>query len=389
MSNKPRILFSTGVFPPNIGGPAKIVERLASELADLGYTCHVITFGEDDHVTRSYKVTRIPFSIPRVFRLLKTLTKTIQLARKVDVIYALDTYTNGLTAALTSKLLGKPLILRFTGDSAWETAFNRGKTGDDVVTFQKQKHESGMRFLLWRRNLILKTAHTIITDCQFLKDLLGIIGIDTNKVTVINNPTEELLEVNFDKDIYKKANHLKDKVLMTMGRLVPWKGVQALIEVMPDILQKYPETSLAIVGTGPEEDKLKKLANDLELSKSVIFLGKITDKHEKKKLYDSTDVFVLNTFYEGMCNTLVEAMRERKPVITTRAGGNPEFANENNGILVEYNDKEQIKTAILDLLGDTERAHRLGDQGFQTAQLYTWEQLVQKNEDLILNICQK
>ena len=389
MNDRPSILFSTGVFPPNLGGPAKITQGLAERLTELGYKCQVITFGEDDKVERSYPVERISFEIPQPFRLIKTLLKTMQLARHADLIYTLDTYTNGLTAAFTSKILRKPMILRFTGDSVWETAFNNGDTNDDITSFQKQDHGSKMRYLLWRRNFVLKQAHTIITDCEFLKNLLEVIGIDTKKVTMINNPTDHLPEVEFDRDIYKKANHLKDNVLMTMGRLVPWKGIQALIEVIPDILEKYPETSLAIVGDGPEEDKLKKLSNELQLSKSVIFFGKVTDKQEKRKIYDSTNVFILNTFYEGMSNTILEAMGTRKPVIATRSGGNPEFVNENNGILVDYNDKEQIKNAMLDLLGNAERAKQLGENGFQTAQKYTWDALVEKNENLIQDICQK
>jgi len=153
-SRKPSILFSTGVFPPNLGGPAKITQGLAERLTEKGYKCQVITFGEDDGIKRDYPVERISFEIRQPFRLIRTFIKTLQLARKVDLIYALDTYTNGLTAALASKLLRKPLVLRFTGDSVWETAFNNGQTTDDITSFQKQDHGSEMRYLLWRRNLV-------------------------------------------------------------------------------------------------------------------------------------------------------------------------------------------------------------------------------------------
>jgi glycosyltransferase involved in cell wall biosynthesis len=389
MPDRTRILFCTGVFFPHIGGPAKITQGLAERLTNRGYNCTVLTYGDarpptgrGDNTIRPYSLVQISFSLPQPFRFIKILFKTYQLAQKNDVIYALDTYSNGLAAALISKLIHKPLILRFTGDSVWETAYNQGKTTDDITTFQNKKHV-GLGFLLWRRNLILKTVNKIITDCEFLKKLLLTIGVNESKITVINNPVDTLPKVNFDREQYKKEHNLKNKVLMTMGRIVPWKGIKALIEIMPYILEKHSDTSLVIIGDGPELDNLKKLVSDSKLTDSVTFLGKITDTQEKSKLYDVTDVVVLNTFYEGMSNVLLEAMALKKPVVTTRVGGNPEFVNNDNGILVEYNNKEQITSAILKLLDNSDRAQSLGEHGYQTTQQYTWDSLVEKNINVI------
>ncbi len=386
---KPAIIFTTGMFPPELGGPGKIVNKMAEELTKKGYKCSVITFGKDDGVERIFQVKRIPFSENKILRIIKTFIATYKYAKKSDVIYTLDTYTHGLTSAIVSKMLRKPLIIRFTGDSAWETAFNNNETELYITDFQKQKHNFKTHLFMMRRNLILQRAKRIITDCEFLKNLLKQIGINGEKITVINNTVDLLPLVQFDYKNFKKSNNLKNNVIMTMGRLVPWKGYKAIIEIMPEILEKYPETSFVIVGEGPEMQNLKTITKNLNLENNVIFLGKITDKKQKSKIYAVSDIFILNTFYEGMSNTLLEAMGAKKPVIATKAGGNEEFVNDKNGILIEYNNKEQIKSYIENLLSDQNGQEEKGKNGYNTAIKYTWDDLVSKNIKLIELVCQK
>ncbi|PIP67046.1 MAG: hypothetical protein COW93_02370 [Parcubacteria group bacterium CG22_combo_CG10-13_8_21_14_all_41_9] len=386
---KPNIVFTSGMFPPAIGGPSKIVERLAKELTDKEYHCTVVTFGEDDGIERPYHVERVSFATNKFLRLFKTFLATWKYAKDTDVIYTLDTYTHGLTSAIVSKLLRKPLIVRFTGDSAWETAFNNRETTSYITDFQKQKHNFKTRAFMFRRNLILQRAEKIITDCDFLRELLKLMDINVEKVTVINNTVDFLPQVDFDHNTFKKENHLKENIIMTMGRLVPWKGYKAIIKIMPQILERFPEATFAIVGDGPQMDDLKELTKQLELNNTVRFFGKVTDKTEKSKIYSVSDIFILNTFYEGMSNTLLEAMGARKPIIATKAGGNEEFVNSNNGILVEYDSKEQIKDALLQLLADKNEQREKGEHGYQDVLKYTWDALIEKNVKLIDSICQK
>jgi len=383
MAGQPRVLFCTGVFPPAIGGPGKIVEQLAGALAGQGYACSVLAFGKDDRIARPCRVSRIPFWLPRPFRLCAALEATLWHAWNCDLIYSLDTYSSGFAAAIASRILHKPMIQRFSGDSAWESAFNARKTNDDIATFQNKHHGVRTRLLMWRRNFILKTARCIVTDSEFLKNFLQTIGIDVNKVTVIRNPIEVQSPANFDKEAFKRERSLKQNVILTMARLVPWKGVGALIESMHDVLASHPDTTLVIAGSGPSEAELKKLANGQKLGDSVLFLGKVTDAQEKQKLYGVADVFVLNTFYESMSNVLLEAMAAGRAIVTTRAGGNPEFLNDENGMLVYYNDKAQITSAIIKLLDDAALRQRLGERTRQTVQQFTFENFVQENVELL------
>ena len=387
--NKPKIIFASGMFPPALGGPGTILVNLIPRLLEKGFSAKVATFGEDDGEARDYEVIRASLQVRQPQKSWLVFKQIYKETKKTDVIYALDVYTHGLSSLLVSKILNKPLILRFTGDSAWESAFNQGKTRDDIVSFQKKWNGFGMAFRKFLRTRILKGADKIITDCYFLKDLIGVIGVDTKKVTVINNATKALPEVeNFDATQFKQENQIKKKVIMTQSRLVPWKGIKTLIEIMPAILERYPDTSLLIMGDGPQEKELKDTIQKLNLENNVKLLGKITDKSEKRKYYNITNAFVLNTFYEGMSNTLLEAMAIGKTVITTNCGGNGEFVNSENGFLTNYDDGQAIAKNIIKIFDNPDMATRLGQAARQTASEYTWEKLVEKNVSLIENLLQ-
>lgn len=374
----PRILFSTGVFPPAIGGPATVVARLTEELTRLKYRCAVLTFGLDDAKERPYRVARISLSIPQPLRFLLVLGRTLSLARSTNVIYAFDTYSHGFAAALVARFLKKPLILRFTGDSAWEAAYASGETKSDIISFQNEKHSSEIAQYVRRRNKILATAKIIVTDCEFLKKLLISMGVAAEKITIINNAVDAPQKFS-DQDVtsFKARHNITGKVALTMGRLVPWKGIAAVIDAVSN-------ATLLVAGDGPDRENLEHHAR--QSGKTVIFLGNVTDKKEKALLYAGADVFVLNTNYEGMSNTLLEAMAAGLPVVTTSAGGNTEFITQKNGVLVEYNNTPELVKALASVLTDTARAAHMGSAGRERAKQYTWSALVQKNIEVIESV---
>ena len=348
-----------------------------------GYSCKVLTFGKSDGKDYGFPVIRVPHII-QPFKFLFVFWRVLRYAFKADLIYALDTYSYGICSLIVSKVLFKPLIVRFTGDSAWEILFNEGKIDDYLTDFQKTWHGFYPALLKWRRTIILAGADRIITDCGFLKEFVGLIGVSKEKVTVINNPAGQLPSLeNFDSAEFKNKFSIKGLVILSMSRLVPWKGIGTLINLMPSVIRKFPGTTLLVAGDGPQEENLKKLVRDLSLEKSVIFLGVVGDKKEKKKFYMISDIVVQNTFYEGMSNTLVEAMSEGKAIITTDAGGNVEFVDEGNGVIVGYDNAEQIEKGIMDLLADSALRTRLGEASRIKSKQYSLEKLVEKNISLI------
>lgn len=147
--------------------------------------------------------------------------------------------------------------------------------------------------------------------------------------------------------------------IISAGRLVPWKGFKMLIELMPDIIEIRNDVTLTIVGDGPERAKLEELVKFLNLHDKVKFLGNIS-RHDVLALVKASDLFVLNTGYEGLSHQLLEVMDIGIPIITTRVGGNPELIeNGRDGLLVEYNNPGELLAAIRELIGAPGRARVL------------------------------
>jgi glycosyltransferase involved in cell wall biosynthesis len=310
------------------------------------------------------------------------------LARKADILYSQDLYTAGLVGLILKKICKKPLVTRFVGDSAWEIASAKGIIVDDIMIFQEKKYGWSVELRKKIRKKILLNSDQVIVVSGFLKSLAQKIGLPENKIKVIYNSVDFLeIESNFDKNQIKKELGLEGRVMLTLARLTPWKGVDMLIEIMPDLLKDFSDLKFVILGSGQELEKLKKLSQSLDLGQSVIFKGK-TNRDQVIRHFQAADLFVLNTNYEGMSHCLLEAMKVGVPVITTKAGGNLEtLKNGETGILVDWRDKKQWIEAIKKILADDFLSQKLTLQAKKDLEeRFVWRDLVQKTTDVFENI---
>ena len=119
---------------------------------------------------------------------------------------------------------------------------------------------------------------------------------------------------------------------------------------MPEILKAIPDAKLYIIGSGPESEALKLKVKNQKLENSIFLTGQIFHDKVLEHL-KAGDIFILNTGYEGFSHFLLEAMAMEIPIITTRVGGNVELIESGkDGVLVEYNDKEELKKKIIELV---------------------------------------
>ena len=346
-----------------------------------------ITFRSKAPIIRSFAPKSYPYPVKKISHQWPYLLKNslyfiygLFFALRTDILYNQDLYTAGLSSLIIKKILRKPLVTRFVGDSAWETASARGWIDDDILIFQEKKYSWSIEWRKKIRKKILLNSDKIIVVSHFLKDLAQKIGLAPEKIKVIYNSVD-FLETNL---ISASREELKGKlgfqgiILLTIARLTPWKGIDLLIEIMPELVKKYGQISLIVVGQGPELDKLKNLVQSLHLENSVFFVGKL-DRSQTMEHLKSADLFVLNTNYEGMSHTLLEAMKIGTPIITTSAGGNPETIKDGQtGLLVGYNDKKEWLEAISSILGNPDLAQKLVGQAKEDLKRFSWENLVQE-----------
>jgi len=382
-----RILILTGVFLSDVGGPPTILKALNKELIKRGYEITVLTFGKKSETKEySYPVKVVCDKWPSFLKSFIYLIKGLILGLKSDIIYNQDLYTPGFTGLIIKKILKKKLVTRFVGDSAWEIALNRGETTDDIMDFQINKYSKIVERRKKTRKRILENSDKVIVVSNFLKKLAMRIGVLEENIKVIYNSID-FLDVPSDLKIdLKKELNITDKVILTNARLTPWKGVDMLIKIMPQLIKKYKDIRFVIISEGPERMNLEKLAVDLDVEEHVFFAGRVSRELVVEYLKIS-DVFVLNTNYEGMSHVLLEAMKVGTPVITTKAGGNPEtIKDKETGILVDYRDKEQWIEAIELILDNSELAEKLVNNAKEDLKRFNWNNLVQETIKVFQNI---
>jgi Glycosyltransferase len=201
-------------------------------------------------------------------------------------------------------------------------------------------------------------------------------GVPAEKVVVIYNAVE------IPDSIEPLPVPLKTPIkAITVGRLVPWKRVNRLLEA----LEKIPELGLVVVGDGPERPRLERMAQDLGVSDRVYFAGQ-RSKRETIGLMAACDFFVLNSTYEGLPHVVLEAMALGLPVVATAVGGTPEVVRDGKtGMLVL--EQNGVVKAILTLTRDPTLRRCLGEAARQwVGDWFSMENMIRLTEELFFAI---
>lgn len=363
-----RILIATGIYPPDIGGPATYSKLLVEELLKRDIGVDVLSFGE------VRKLSKIIRHIVYIFKLLMR-------AGEADVIYAQDPVSVGFPSAIVAKILRKKFILKIVGDYAWEQ-FQRSVDSSQlsvasIEDFQNEKYNFITELRRKIERWTAKEADKIIVPSEYLKKIVmmwsaqgGLASGWDQKINIVYNSF----------DIPKSSGEIKKDldgtILISAGRLVSWKGFDVLIEIMPEILKEISDAKLYIIGSGLEEEKLKSKIKNLNLEKHIFLVGQIS-REELFSYLRTGDVFVLNTDYEGFSHQILEAMAVGIPIITTNVGGNPEIITDReSGFLVEFNNKEQLKRSIIDLCGNKELKNKIISNAKETVEQFNKERMI-------------
>jgi glycosyltransferase involved in cell wall biosynthesis len=348
-----KILIVTGIFPPDAGGPASYVPRLAAALSRRGHRIEVVTLSDrldhDDGVW-PFPVHRIRRRLFWPWRILVTILTIWRLSRDKDVVYV-----NGLgsEAALGAWLAGRPAVHKIVGDYAWERAQTRGWFLGTLDEFQETRKTFRLRLLGSIRTLPLRSARRVIVPSEYLRRIVTGWGIPAEQVRVIYNAA-----AGAGRESPRAARSSRPRqgtTLVTVCRLVPWKGVDALIRVVA----ADPDTRLLIAGDGALRESLQALAHCCGAADRVTFLGQVPQA-DVRALLEQADVFVLNSTYEGLPHVVLEAMEAGTPVVATNAGGTGEVVeHEVTGLLVPPGDEAALAAAIKRLRADPALAGRL------------------------------
>lgn len=358
-----KILIVTGLYPPEIGGPATYSQTLFNVLPRHNIDVDVLTFS----AVRKY---------PKVLRHLLFVFKILSKGKNVDLYYAQDPVSVGLPTCVASLISRKKYILKVVGDYAWEQGTQRYGVIDllDYFSAKNDGYSWMVKILKIIQKFVAQRSLAIIVPSNYLKKIVTNWGVSAEKISVIYNSFDPIL-INEDRNTVRQELGLADPTVVSVGRLVPWKGFSTLIEIFPEIQKNIPDLCLIIIGSGPDELSLRKLATE-KGAKNIKIVGGLDQKTLFRYLYAS-DVFVLNTSYEGFSHQLLEVMSIGTPIITTSVGGNPELIDDNQtGILVKYDDREKIKEAILRVLSDESLSARLSAAGKNKVSSFSKDRMI-------------
>ena len=249
-------------------------------------------------------------------------------------------------------------------------------------TLQQQKKNIPVQRFVWG----LCTQVLSVSNSHREK-IAGTIGFPPEKIKVILNGVDtKLFSPNADRERNKISLGFgpQDKIIGTVGRLMPVKNQQMLIQAFASIVGTCPHTKLVLAGDGPLRNDLTQLASTLGIAPSVHFLGRRSDV---PSLLQAMDLFVLPSLSEGMSNTILEAMSCGLPVVATDVGGNSEIIIDNvTGRLVQSENVEELADIVtflfdhpdqLEAMGTASRKHIVDKYSIQTM-VNNYEQLYQE-----------
>jgi len=371
-----KILIITGIFPPDCGGPATYIPILAGELHKRNHDIRVITLSQESTMTTntfSYQVHRIKRKQMKALRFFKTICSIIKTGNACDLIFANGIFLEPVVGNL---ILNKPLIHKFVGDYAWEKAQSMKWTEDTFEEFQKKKHSFHIEAMKKIRTFCAKRSQRIIVPSNFLKSVVEQWGISTEKINVVYNAAEEIPESSTDSSL-PLATRYK---LIYAGRLVKWKNVDKLIELIAEM----QDTGLIIAGEGEEKSSLMNLAKKLKVQDKIYFAG-YKPKTELYALMKKSDLFILFSNYEGFPHILLEAMSTGVPVISTDAGGTGEIMQDGiNYLRVEKNNSVLLREAVGKVLSNKSLYTSLIEGGKKTAAALSVNKMINETEALFV-----
>jgi len=196
-----------------------------------------------------------------------------------------------------------------------------------------------IRYLFWK--IYAKKIYKVTCPTKKTYDFLVKKKIfDKQKIFVLSDPIINMKEFSLKKkEIYDFVSQIKQKYLISIGRLTKQKNFELLINFFYKLSDKYAKFELVIIGEGEDELKLKKLAKKLNIEKKIHFLG--YQKNIFKYLKDA-ECFILTSLWEDPGFVIVEAALSNIPIISSNCPNGPEEIIEKNGYLFENNNLENL-----------------------------------------------
>src|SRR3989338_5655267 len=342
-----------------VGGAERLVVDDINEMLGRGYSVRLLTFKKESDKTLSgeCKIEKadwrvIPFSsLLNVVDWIKIYSYVKK--EKPDIVLSHLWFSNVITR-VTCKIAGIKNVISFEHNVY------------DTVKTKK---------MYWLDRFLQKWCKKIIAVSSAVKASLIEHGIRESRITVVNNGID-ILKYNKSPDLALKEKigiSRNDFVFLTVGRLIPQKGIDILLQAFAKL---QGSSVLLVVGQGTEENNLKELAQELGVSERVRFLGVRNDVPDVLAI---SDVFVLASRYEGLGIVVLEAMASRKPIIISDfEAGKDMIVSGQNGLVVQKESVEELFEVMNKIMSNSVLRENLAQKAYEKVQEFSIKEHVSK-----------
>lgn len=371
-----RILMLSWEFPPRVvGGLARHVEELSVALVKAGHDVHVVTADSEGapatEIYRGIKVYRVKSYRPKHLNFIDEIMQLnfgmLEIASKLvatqqfDCVHAHD-WLVAHAAVTLKRAFGTPIMatIHATEWGRWSGIHN-----------ELQNYIHSMEWLL-----NYESKGTIVCSYYMKNEIQNIFGVPSSKVFVLPNGVEaEKYDVNFDQwNFRRKYAYDHEKLVMSVGRMVPEKGFQTLCDAALKVLQNYDNVKFVVAGKGGMLENLRARAQMLGIEHKVWFLGFVSDE-DLIKLQIVSDVAVFPSLYEPFGITAIEGMAAGTPIVVSDTGGLGEIVDHGyTGIKTYAGNSDSLAWGILELLYNPNYANAIRENAYNKVHnVYNWD----------------
>ncbi len=372
--NERTILIPAYDFKPALGGVANYGHELAlqfSKCARVHVVSRQLPGMEEFDRHLPYTVTRIstPASALLTFPLFARTLRRLMRLEPPDAVFCLMWLPDGAAARWALRGTSIPYFVAAHGTEVFK----------DFTTV-KNSVRTVLAGGLKRR--VFQEAEKVFPVSHYTRQaVIYETAADAHRVITVNNGVNPGIfrKLASTAPVRAKYKPHGERLLLTVTRLYPYKGVDRMLESLPAILRAVPDATYVVVGVGPDRPRLEALTARLGLQPQVRFLGRL-DLSDIVDLYNVADLFVMLSReeppdVEGFGLVFLEAGACGLPSVGGRSGGIPDAIEDGaSGWLVDPRDTQDIAATVIDLLQAPDKLERASAFCLSTAPQKNWEQ---------------
>ena len=357
-------LIVTRAFPPELGGMQSLMWGLTKEMSK-NFMIKVFADYQDNHKEFDNKEN---FSIERVGGI-----KFLRKIRKAQLVneFLKDNKVHGVIA------------------DHWKSleSINTDKKKYCLIHGKEINHPKGSS-LNKRVVKVLNNVEKVIANSEYTKNLAINNGVDKDKVVVINPGVDPVNDLN-KKSLEKVESLLKIKTprLITVSRFDKRKNHEKVIMALRNLKQQYPDIVYICIGYGDEEENIKELVKELDLSSQVMFFKDISNDL-KNALIAKSNLFVMPSIIhkrsvEGFGIAYVEAAQYGIPSLAGKDGGASDaIKHDETGLICDGNNLDQIYSS-LNLMIENKRYMEMGKNAKEYVSKFDWEKILEEYKKIL------